>query len=228
MKAIAGYLFAAVALALIGGICLWVGLLDRDMANAQQNVAALQYDQADQTFANAERYFEYGRWVPFVGEGPVKDVRARRAALQYWQGQYDAIISQDTDPVSGVRAGNPELQLVVANAVYRAGRTQAKDRQATLQAVDAGLQAYLSVMKNATRQENAAYNYEYLVRVRNEILSGRRTAAAPEGPPDPNGVSGNPLEPGDAKDFQIRIPLEIEEREKAGGAGKVGPVQRKG
>lgn len=227
MKAIAGYLLIAAGLALVGAICLGAGLLDRDMAGAQQSVMALRYDEADPAFAAAERYYQYGSWLPGIGDGPVNDVRTRRAALQYWQGQYGAVIAQDPDPVSGVRANNIGLQLVVANAVYRDGRIQAKDKQATLQAVDVGIQAYLSVLKNTTRQEEAAYNYEFLVRLRDEILAGR-TGKGPEAPSDPNGSSGNPLEPGDVKQFQIRIPLEIEERDKASGAGKVGPVQRKG
>ena len=228
MKAIAGYLCTAAGLALVGVVCLWAGLLDRDMASAQERVMALEYDQADQTFATAERYFQYGSWVPGIGDGPVNDVRTRRASLQYWQGQYGDIISQDPDPAGGVRANNIPLQLVVANAVYRAGRMEAKDRQTTLQAVDAGIQAYLTVLKNTARQEDAAYNYEYLVRLRNEILAGRVRGRAPEGPGDPNGSSGNPLEPGDTQQFEIRIPLELEERDKATGAGKVGPVKRKG
>lgn len=228
MKAIAGYLFTALGLALVGAVCLGAGLLDRDMAHAQQSVQALKYDVADQTFATAEQYFEYGSRLPWIGDGPVNDVRARRAALRYWQGQYGAIISQQPDPVSGVPAENIGLQLVVANAVYRAGRIQAKDRPATLQAVDAGIQAYLTVLKNATRQEDAAYNYEYLTRLRDEILAGRGTPKLPREPSDPNGLSGSSPEIGDASGFKIRIPLEPEERDKAGGAGKVGPIKRKG
>ena len=228
MKAIAGYLFTAVGLALVGAVCLGAGLLDRDMAHAQQSVQALKYDEADQTFATAEKYFEYGRRLPWIGDGPVNDVRTRRAALRYWQGQYAAIISQQPDPVGDVQADNIGLQLVVANAVYRAGRIQAKDRQTTLQAVDAGIQAYLAVLKNATRQEDAAYNYEYLVRLRNDILAGRGTLKVPNEPSDPNGLSGSPPEIGDASGFKIRVPLELEERNKASGAGKVGPFKRKG
>lgn len=227
MKAIAGYLFTALGLALVGAVCLAAGRLDRDMAHAQQSVQALKYDEADQTFATAEHYFEYGSRLPWIGDGPVNDVRTRRAALRYWQGQYAAVISQQPDPVGGVPPENIGLQLVVANAVYRSGRIQAKDRQATLQALEAGIQAYLTVLKNARRQEDAAYNYEYLVRLRDDILQGR-TPKLPKEPSDPNGVLGSPPDTGDAGGFKIRIPLELEERDKTNGAGKVGPIKRKG
>jgi len=227
MKAIAWYFFTAVGLALVGAVCLGAGLLDRDMAHAQQSVTALKYGEADQTFATTERYFDYGSRLPWIGDGPANDVRTRRASLRYWQGQYGAITSQQPDPVSGIQADNIGLQLVVANAVYRAGRIQAKDRQATLQALDAGIQAYLTVLKNTTRQEDAAYNYEYLVRLRDEIQEGRAIARVLTGPGNPNGHSGSSLENGDASKFKLLIPLEPDERDKA-GAGKVGPIKRKG
>ena len=228
MKAIAGYLFTALGLALVGAVCLAAGRLDRDMAHAQQSVQALKYDEADQTFATAEQYFEYGRRLPWIGDGPVNDVRTRRAALRYWQGQYGAIISQQPDSGSGLQADNIGLQLVVANAVYRAGQTQAKDRQTTLEALDAGIQAYLTVLKNATRQDDAAYNYEYLVRLRDDILKGRGKPGLNREPSDPHGRGGGSLETGDLSKFKIYIPLELEERDRAGGAGKVGPIKRKG
>ena len=228
MKAIAAFLLTAVGLALVGAVCLIAGRVDRDMAHAQQNVMALKYDEADETFASAERYFEYGARLPWFGDGPVNDVRTRRAALRYWQGQYEAVTSQQADPVSGVQPDNAALQLVIANAAYRSGRNAAKDRPTTLQAVDASIQAYLTVLKSATRQEDAAYNYEYLVRLRDDIQEGRVSFRLLKGGSDPKGTSGGPLESAETNKFKIYIPLEQEERDKAGGAGKAGPIKRKG
>jgi hypothetical protein len=199
------------------------------MAHAEQSLMALQYDEPDQTLATVERYFEYGSRLPWIGNGPVNDVRARRAALRYWQRQYGAIVPPQPDPVNGVAVDNIGLQLVVANAVYRAGQTQAKDRQTTLQALDAGIQAYLAVLKNATRQQDAAYNYEYLVRLRDDLLKGRGKAAQSTAEPnDPHGRAGAPPETPDASKFKIYVPLESEEREKAGDSGKGGPIRRRG
>lgn len=219
MKSTGAYLFAAAALALGGAICLWAGWLDRDMARAQQSVAAMNYVEADRIFADAERYYDYASHLPWVGNGPVNDLRARRAMLQYWQGQYAAIpLEQPADNIA--------LQLVAANAVYRGGRSQAKDRQGVLQAVNDGIEAYVGVLKNAARQHDAAYNYEYLVRLREDILGGRANLKI-TAPFDPNGSSGILLEGGDTEKFRIYIPLSPEE-EKGGGAGKIGPVKRKG
>jgi hypothetical protein len=229
MKTIAGYLLGSVVLALVAAVCLAAGLLDRDMAHAEQSLMAMKYDEPDQTLATAERYFEYGSRLPWIGAGPLNDVRARRAALQYWQRQYGAIVPQQDDPVSSVPADNIELQLIVANATYRAGQAVAKDRQTILQALDAGIQAYDTVLKNAARQEDAAHNYEYLVRLRDEILKGRRKQLTDPEVNQPHGRAGGPPpESPDASQFKIYIPLESEEREKAGDAGRAAPIRRRG
>jgi hypothetical protein len=232
MRAIAGYLLGAVLLALIGGVCLAAGLLDRDMARAQQHLVALNYDDPDATFERAERYYEYSSRLPWVGNDALNDVRARRAALQYWQRRYAAMVPEQTDPVAGLPQDNVALQLVVANAVYRTAQVQAKDKQTTIEALDNGILAYLTVLKNATRQEDAAHNYEYLVRLREDILKGRRKPG-PLGAAEPNsqhGRAGAPPEQNtDSSEFKIYVPLEADERDMSGGkAGKAAPIQRKG
>jgi hypothetical protein len=221
MKAVGAYLFIAIVLSLIGVLCLGAGRLDRDMAHGEQSLSALKYDEADKAFASAERYYDYAGTFPWVGKAPINDVRTRRAALRYWQGQYAAVASLQPDP------DNIDLQLVAANALYRSGRLDAKDRQKTLQAVDASIQAYVGVLKNAKRQEDASYNYEYLARLRNDLTQGRAFKLPPQFG-DPNGTIGAILEPGDAGKFNIYVPLEKDERDKAGGAGKAGPIKRKG
>ncbi len=51
-----------------------------------------------------------------------------------------------------------------------------------LQMLEAAIDAYRTVLRNAQRPEDApyaeaaAYNYEYVVRLRNEIVNGRRRA----------------------------------------------------
>ena len=230
MKGIARYFVAAVALALIGCMCLAVGLLDRGMARAQQNFSTLNYAATEAGFETAERYLEYGSRIPWINTGVLNDVRARKAAVQYWQQRYTTIVPQQADPVSAVAADNIALQLVVANAVYRNAQADAKDRQTTLQATDAGINAYLIVLKNATRQEDAAYNYEYLVRLRDEVDKSRRKPVPPGAEPaGPLGQGGTtPTAEGGMRQFKVYVPLELQERIDAGAAGKASPMKRKG
>src|SRR5712692_7267915 len=209
MKSVTGCVLGAGVMALMGGVCLAAGTLERRIAHAQEQVAAERYDEALSAFGEAEPYLEYASRLPWIGNGPVNDIRARRAELQYWRRQYGALAPEETDPLVAVASDNIDLQLVVADAVYRAGQARVKDRQSALQAVDAGIEAYLTVLKNAPRRlERAAYNYEYLVRLRQDIESRR-------GKPDissvevnrPFGRAGHALDATSTGEFKILVPL---------------------
>ncbi len=230
MKGISGYLVAAVGLVLLGGVLTAAGILERDMARAQENVTTMSYDGVEETFDTAERYYDYASHLPWIGTGPVNDVRARKASLHYWQKEYSTIVPQQTDPVGAVSADNAALQIIVANAVYRTGQAQSKDKETTMQALNAGINAYAAVLKNTERQEDAAFNYEYLVRLRDEVDKGKRKP----GPGDavlkgPDGAAGAPPTiDSSMSDFKIYIPLDSQERQDQGVAGKAGAGKRKG
>src|SRR5712692_560455 len=104
MKAITGWLLGALVLALVGGVCLAAGILDREMAHAQEHVVSGDYDEPQAILDTTERYFEYATRLPWVGNGPVNDVRARKAALRYWQRQYAAVVPEIIDPVGKATA----------------------------------------------------------------------------------------------------------------------------
>jgi len=149
---IAGYIVGTIALALAGGICLAASLLDRRIARTQRDMAAQQYGDPDQVLDTVERYLEYASRLPGIGSGPLNDVRARKAALRYWQRQYNLLIPQQGDPIATIPADNVALQRIVANAVYRSGRAQAKDKTTILRALDEAINAYLAVLKNVSRR----------------------------------------------------------------------------
>jgi hypothetical protein len=234
MKGITGLVIAAVVLAAAGAVCLGASRLDREMATAEQAFLTADYGAADGPLRTAERYYTYARRAPWVGERPLNDVRARQASLAYWRGDYPALAPPSrTDPVSDVAADNIHLQLVVANAVFRQGQQQAKDRTAMLQVLDASIGAYRTVLGNgrspvdAPYVEAAAYNYEYVVRLRDELLKGRRKTLPP---PEDTGTLGDEGALEDAEfdsEFKLYIPLEKDERQNT-LPGQTAPVQRKG
>jgi len=235
MKEIAMYAAAAVVLAVIGGICLGASRLDRQMAHAQETLLTSDYDAADASLQIVERYYEYGSRLPWVGTGPVNDVRARRAAVNYWQRKYSALAPANrTDPVSDVEADNLPLQLIVADAVYRDGQPRAKDRATMLQVLDSSIDAYRAVLSNARRPEDApyaevaAYNYEYVVRLRNEIVNGRRRAVPLPIDVRTFGSEGKPEDPAFEEEFKQYVPLEKEEREDNQPGKLAAPPVRKG
>ena len=150
-------------------------------------------------------------------------------ASRYWRGDY-GIVSPEGDPITGMDPDNTALQLVAANVVYRAAVGAAKDRDALVEAIDRSLGAYRSVLRNAASSEDAAYNYEYLVRLRAQVArAGRRAPlpAAPDGS-SPHGVRGGPPPERQSEPFEILIPQDKDTPEEDPDAGQSGPLRRRG
>src|SRR5687767_242481 len=229
MKSITGLVIGAVVAVAVGAVGLTTARLQGHMADAQEQIATLQYDPARASLDEAERYLAYTQWVPGVGDESLREVRARKAALQYWQGQYEAVLPAQAEPVAGVDETNVELQLVVANAAFRVGLQGEKDRTALVQSLNEAAGGYMTVLKNNTWHEDAAHNYEYVVRLRDAVAKGSRPpASAPEQGAD-LGESGAPSPATTTKGFEIYIPLEGSEKTPEGGeAGKAEANKRKG
>ena len=230
MKSITAFLLGAILFAVVGITALSAARFQRHMAAAQEQIATQQYPAARQSLDAGEGYLRYARWLPGVGTSSLKEVRARKAALQYWQGDYESVLPAQAEPVALVDETNVELQLVVANAAHRFGQARAKDRETILQALNEAASGYSTVLKNPVWHEDAAYNYEYIIRLRDEIARGRRPPVAQESEAAADlGEQGAPSPDTSLKGFQIYIPLEGSERTPAGGeAGKAGEKQRKG
>ena len=229
MTRITGYLVAAVALVLVASVCLASSRLDRQIARAQQDLSTLQADDPEVAFAALERYVAFGSPLPWIGAATLNDVRWRKAASQYWQGQYDEVIPQQGDPIAAIPPDNIELQLTVANAVFRRGQAAAVDKPSVLRALDAGINAYLEVLKNTDRHAGAAYNYEYLVKLRDEIDSDRRPPILSDtGDQGPTGKQGGPKQDPESREFQILVPLDSDEMDLGIEPGQGGTIERQG
>jgi hypothetical protein len=230
MKGITAYIVLAVGLALLGAGLLVAANLDRDLATAAEHVVAQKYNDVEPAYERAEQYYDYASHIPGVGAAPANDIRAKHATLHYWQKDYAAVIPQQTDPVGSVPADNSGLQLVVANAVYRVAQSKMKDKETTMAGLDQGILSYVTVLKNSPKNEDAAFNFELLVRLRDELDKGKRKP----GPAEmvlkgPDGAAGAPPQiESTMSDFKIYIPLESQERQDQGVAGKAAAGKRKG
>jgi len=219
---------AALVLAVAGALCLAAGTVERAIVRTQENAFAMKYGDSPEALDTAERYLQRASWIPGM-ERRLNDVRARRASMHYWLREYDRIVPADSDPLAGIPTENVDLQLIAANAAYRKSQPVAKDRTSTLRALDAAITAYVAVLRNGGG-DAAAYNYEYLVRVRQDIDKGRRTADLTEKAEDgPAGEQGGvPPPDSDKRDLKLLIPLEPGEMDKATEPGKGAPIERKG
>jgi hypothetical protein len=228
MKGFAGYLVAALLLAAGGVVAYGAAEFQRDLAEAQQNVATEQFDKAEEQLADAENYASYVRWIPQVGARAERDLATRRAALHYWKKDYASVMPRETDPVGAVDTANVNLQEVVANAAFRSAQRGITDKAVQLQALDEAIGSYMAVLKNDAWHPDAAFNYEYLLRLRTEIAQGKRKPGTSEEQADSLGEQGQPAETNSTKKFEIYVPLEGNERQESGEAGKGTPIQKKG
>lgn len=153
---------------------------------------------------------------------------------QYWRGELDRLTRVAT---AGEGEVDAETMLVRANAVFRASQRAAKTREDQLQQLDAVLQTYANVLKAPVYLGDAAYNYEYIARVR-EGLSKPRAAALqspmaasggdlPAGPTI-HGRPGGPPPSSKGEEFQIITPMEYGDRETQPEANPGGKPLRKG
>ena len=118
---------------------------------------------------------------------------------------------------------------MVANAAYRKNQKRYTDTAATKQALQESASNYLTVLKSGTWHEDAAYNYEYVIRLRDDQARGKRPPGESDaGQKADNGEGGAPSEATSQQGFQIYIPLESTEKPAGGDAGKAPPKERKG
>lgn len=234
MKSGVGYWLGAIVLALLGTVALLWGRVEHETAQAEQRIATLEFAGVDESLIRAERFYEYAARVPFFGTHRLNEIRARKAAVHYWQRDYGAIVPAQADPIGALPPDNVELQFIVANAVFRNGRKQASTPAATVQAIDSGIAAQLAVLKNSERNEDAAFNYEYLLRLRAAVMlkpNGGRSSDEEGDQKTTHGQPGGAPRKSDPSDFKILIPLEskeFENQKEGQQAGKTVERQRKG
>lgn len=229
-QGVAGYLIGAVLAAAAGGVCLAASAFEQHVADAQEYFATGDYDRAADALEAANGYAAYVRWMPWVGRGTADDLRTREAALQYWRGEYAGLAGAPEGSIADTDPDNVDLQLVVANAAYRARQPQMTERMAAIRVLDEVLANYLNVLRHSAWREDAAYNYEYLARLRDDLARNRRRPPgeeAADGERDALGAAGMPTVPAEGGQFEIYIPLDREERED-GEAGQTEARPRRG
>lgn len=155
-------------------------------------------------------------------------------AARYWRGDFDRLST--VAPAGDVDA-SPETLLVRANAAFRAAQRRARSREDQIQQFDAVLQNYATVLKAPVFLPDAAYNFEYVARLR-EGLSKPRAATLPPpataaagdlpGGPTIHGRPGGPPPDTKGEEFQIITPMEYGDRETQPEPNPGGKPLRKG
>lgn len=238
MKSIAGGLLLAVLLIGAGMVCLAESAHTKDVADAHLRLATLQYDEATELGSPAT---PLSRMPPPLGLGERAEAR-RQATISYWLARY-ADLADAVSTASDAAAQDPELLLLAANSAFRTSAPQSTDRKAVVVRLDAVIQAYADVLRRDGSLVDAAYNYEYVTRLRDTVAKGpvrgaRDARTQPPQPPDASvdlpagptihGRPGAPPEDTPLGDFKTITPMKYDEREEQTEPGQGQKIRRKG
>ena len=236
MRSIGAYVGAALALAALSAVALAVGRLEHGIARADEALVSLDFVESARAYDELEQYVGYARYVPWIGRDALARIRASRAAVRYWEGDYDALLSLARGDAAGA-APDTELLFVAANAAYRMGLQRAADGPSLLRGIDAARTAYQVVLRDGGNHPDAAFNYEYMLVVRDRIATGGRLAGAkPQAGNEStapaqqtlHGREGGPPPGRSQKEFKVYVPEDRDERKNDSAPGSDQVRQRKG
>ena len=230
MKTVVKHLVAAVLFGVVAGLFLAGGRVERRVAAAQRDLATLNVTTPARTYEEIAPYLDYAERIPWMWSDLRDEIRARRAAIRYWRSEYDSLVADYRDLNSPDARNNLALQFIVANAAYRASQRVEPDRQEVLRALDRAIAVYFRVLQNGVGHLDAAFNYEYVIRLRDDIASG---GELPEGRRDQNILGREGDQPEDAKmeEIIIYVPLEMDEAPEMEAEPTIGegqPIRRRG
>lgn len=234
MRTIAGGLVLAVVLIAAGVICLAESRHSQRLADAHRHLATLQYQDEEGLATDAT---VIDRLPPPIGVGEGYEAR-HAATVDYWLNRYTSLAD-----LSSLKAGaaptDSTLLLLAANAQFRTSAPQSGDRKLAVARLDTVAQAYADVLRRDPSLADAAFNYEYVIRLRDQIAKAppRRSAPAPApvdnpgdlpGGPTIHGRPGGPPDETPMSDFKTITPMRYDEREEQTDPGRGQKLQRKG
>ena len=217
MRTVITRLSIAAVLAVAAWLSWSESTLAARVADAKQDIATLDHDHLDAMTPRAS----LSDYLPGDRRTFSDDIRIARATAAYWLGRYDAVAADTTDSEA-----DAAMLLSAANAAFRNAQRDPAVGPAAVQRLDGVLQAYASALKASPRNAEAAFNYEYVARIRDEVARSPRgriaESPAADGPvmagdlPAGATIHGGPgAPPPDAKmeELQTIMPMEYGDRE---------------
>lgn len=206
----------------------------RREAEAWRQLVTLQYSGASDSTRGAG---PASRLVASIAGDPTASAR-REATVEYWLGRHDDLVTDKGG------ATDADVLFVAANAAFRVARQDRAVGPEAARRLDGVLQAYASVMKVDSGHADAAYNFEYVSRLRDRIgvmkpappanereprrgAGPVRTTDLPIGP-TVHGLPGGPPPEMKAEEFQILTPRDLGDRESDPEQAPGSRMRRKG
>ena len=209
---------AIIALLLVAaGAILWRSSeMERRLAAAERDLVTLRYDAAGE--GAKQPGGRLAALMPGAGR-TTGDAKTVETTAAYWEGNYEAV------------ADNAEAKLLAANAGYRHMRKAGGSWQAVVGRMDTLVKQYAEILRDDPGNAEAAFNYEYIVRLR-QVIAARKQPVAPVDATDSgltiHGFAGAPPEEADMKKFKMIVPMRPDERLEAEKAGKGTTKVKKG
>jgi hypothetical protein len=221
MKSVIVQLLLVLVLLAAGAVLWTVGGAEQRLANAERTLVTLRYDRAAEELETAAATNAVERVIADA-TGMATEASETRRKAAYWLGDFDEFLTRNDDP---------SLKMLAADASYRALRAEGGTWQSVTTRLDAIAKRYADVLREQPENEDAAYNYEFVVRLRTAVAAARR----PIGPLDldetgltVHGHRGAPPDDSDTKKFKMIVPMRPDERMEAEQAGRGAQKIRKG
>ena len=170
---------AGVLLIVVGGVTWRAAAVADAAAHVHEQIATLHASTVTTTVS-------IPGWLAPLATLLDSDVPAHDLVAAYWAGDYRSL----ADPDRSATANQADTLLMSANAALRRAHREAAGRPLTSERLDQVLQAYAAVLKNSGFDRDAAYNYEYVARLRD---AAARAKPRPEPPCGTLGRANSPM-----------------------------------
>ena len=216
MKSVASLVIVVVLLTGVGAMLWFASQAEARLAAAEYALVTLRYERAAEELDAARGTGVLDPIVSRLGGDPTDSALAR-----YWSGDYEALAEAEQE----------SLKLLAANAEYRLLRSTGGTYQSFVARLDAIAKRYADILRTQPGNEDAAYNYEFVLRLRRAAMQAKQNIPGL----DPaargitvHGLPGAPPKDSDAKKFKMIVPMMPDERQEAEEAGRSGRKVRKG
>ena len=226
MRAVIGCAVTAVLLLTIGAASWTSGRLERRVADAHKQLVTLRYAAPESEYTDIERSIRYADRLPWIANLET-DIREQRATAHYWLSDYPSVGSQREAAGTDL---DPRILLVAANAAYRAATSNGgRPGMPELESIEG---AYAEVLRRAPGDADAAFNYEFVARMRQMTRRAPKfeatgDASVPAGPTI-HGRPGAFPQDADMNQFQVVVPKLKDERKENIDPGNSSPKGKKG
>jgi CRP-like cAMP-binding protein len=223
MRSIVTWVALTIVFASSGFALSTTGQLERRISAAHRQLLLMDYPAAQREIEDIAKAASHApfSWMPCVA----KETKDLRAALQFWSGDLVTLTHNHPDGSQDASADSA-LLLLSANAAFRLEKP-VRGNPISVQRLETIMTTYAEVLKQRPEDLIAAYNYEYVGRVRDRLQANREVRPA-KSPETVHGTEGGRPEDSNTSPFETLRPLEGDERRETEEAGKRTPRVRRG